>query len=311
MYVFCFFRDFAPAVHLAISTDLLQWHELNGQEPILEPEVGGKYWRDPFTIQAQDGIFHLLCTDGWTSPYIAHASSSNLIDWSPQDLLHVMKSFPSAQNAWAPEACYDREGNDYLVFWSSTVLDAFPMHENKTQKYQNHRIYACRTPDFKQFSEAFLYFDPGFNCIDASISHANGQYLMAFKDERGNSEYFTDEIARKHLLIARTSCLNDHWEISTTPISKSNYATSTPNNFENWTEGPSVFWNGAQAEWWVFYEYFRSHKYGAVKSNNGVDWVNMDSALQMPPGVKHGTIFEVNDPQIIKGLERLNIAIDD
>jgi hypothetical protein len=30
----------------------------------------------------------------------------------------------------------------------------------------------------------------------------------------------------------------------------------------------------------------------------------------MPPVVKHGTIFEVNDPQRIKGLERLNIAID-
>ena len=134
MYVFCFFREFAPALHLAISNDLLHWNELNGQEPILEPEVGGKYWRDPFIIQAHDGLFHLLCTDGWASPYIAHASSSNLIDWSPQELLHVMKSFPSAQNAWAPEACYDRERKDFLVFWSSTVSDAFPMHENKTPK---------------------------------------------------------------------------------------------------------------------------------------------------------------------------------
>ncbi len=54
----------APALHLAISDDLLTWKEITDEEPVLESKVGTKYWRDPFVIQAEDGTFHLLCTDG-------------------------------------------------------------------------------------------------------------------------------------------------------------------------------------------------------------------------------------------------------
>jgi beta-xylosidase len=302
MYVFSFFREFAPALHLAISEDLRNWTEVTDEEPILEPMVGGKYWRDPFILRAEDGIFHLLCTDGWESPDIAHATSTNLVDWSPQEILPVMRSIPGAKNAWAPEACYDHQQGVYWLFWSSTVPSAFPDHPNKPKDYRNHRIYGCSTKDFKTYSPTQLFFDPGFNCIDASIGYANGMYLMAFKDERGDNPYFPDEAARKHILITTAPSLTGSWTPSTYREDLGLDLAGASNKKDWWTEGPSVFWDPKGHEWWIFYEYFRSHRYGAIKSADGRHWTNMDDALHFPEGVKHGTVFWVEDPAICEQL---------
>jgi beta-xylosidase len=303
MFVFSFFREMVPALHLAISDDLLVWKEITDEEPILESNVGNLYWRDPFIIQVEDGSFHLLCTDGWASANIVHASSKDLLAWSPQDVLPVMEDFPGAKNAWAPEACYDRQAKDYVIFWSSTVPDAFPDHANKPEDYQNHRIYACRTADFKTYSKTHIFFDPGFNCIDASINFNNGKYLMAFKDERGNNKYFPGELARKHVLVAWSGTLGGPWSIVEQPASRSSHDDDTPNDVKTWAEGPCVFWDTRGKEWWIFYEYFRSQRYGAVRSKDGVRWTNVDAKLSFPTCVKHGTVFEVMDADVIRKLK--------
>jgi len=302
MYCFCFFREMAPALHLAISDDLLTWTEITDEEPVLESKVGNKYWRDPFIIQAEDGTFHLLCTDGWASPDIVHASSRDLITWSPQGILPVMKDFPGTKNAWAPEACYDRQLKDYVIFWSSTVPSAFPDHLNKPDDYKNHRVYACRTKDFRVFSKTHLFFDPGFNCIDASINFHNGKYLMAFKDERGDDKYFPGEVARKHVLVAWSEALAGPWSVVPEPVSKSTGSDDVANDVKTWAEGPCVFFDARGKEWWIFYEYFRSRAYGAVRSKDGVHWTNVDNKLSFPPGVNHGTVFEVMDADVIRKL---------
>ena len=72
-----------------------------------------------------------------------------------------------------------------------------------------------------------------------------------------------------------------------------------------------MFWNKKNDEWWVFFEYFRSHKYGAVKSKNGIDWIDLDSELHFPEGAKHGTVFEATDPETIGKLKDLILPIDD
>ena len=104
-------------------------------------------------------------------------------------MLPVMDAFPSATNTWAPEVCFDRKPQEYRIFWSSTVADAFPQDLDKLKKYQNHRIYSCTTSDFNTYFPTELFFDPGFNRIDASIGYHDGQYLMVFKDERGNNPF--------------------------------------------------------------------------------------------------------------------------
>lgn len=310
MYVFSFFREMAPALHLAISDDLLHWRELNRQEPILESNVGVKYWRDPFIIQAEDGVFHLLCTDGWSSTNIVHASSKDLINWSSQELIPVMYDFPSAKNAWAPEAVYDRTKQEYLIFWSSNVPDAFPEHKDKPKTYENHRIYACTTKNFVTFSPTRIYFDPSFNCIDASINFRQGMYLMAFKDERGENPYFPTDLARKMVLTATAKSLDEKWQINYNPISKTTYSPITSNDKESWAEGPCVFWDNQTQKWWVFYEYFRKHQYGASFSVDGLNWTRIDEQLHFPEGAKHGTIFEVNNKIVIETLRKFDLPFD-
>jgi hypothetical protein len=303
MFVFSYFREFAAALHLAISEDLCNWTDISADGPILEPQLGDKYWRDPFIIRAQDGIFHLLCTNSWNSQSIDHASSQNLLEWSDQEILPLMEGYSSAKNTWAPEAVYDNENQQYRIFWSSTVEDAFPYDLDKTKAYRNHRIYSCTTPDFKIYSKSELFFDPGFNCIDASIGYHDGLYLMAFKDERGDNSYFPDELARKHILIATATSLNGPWDVQSTPITPSSYDINQENDKQTWTEAACVFWNDSAQEWWVFYEYFRSMRYGAVKSADGIHWQNMDVVLHFPEFVKHGTVFKVNDEEIIRSLK--------
>jgi hypothetical protein len=303
MYAFSFFREFAPAFHLAISDDLIMWRELNEQEPILESHVSAGYWRDPFVIRDNSGVFHLLCTDGWASTKIIHASSKNLLDWSEQHVISVMQEFPSVMNVWAPEACYDHENHQFRIFWSSTVPDAFPDHVKKPKDYRNHRIYSCTTKDFQSFSKSTIFFDPGYNVIDASIGFNNGQYLMAFKDERGDNSYFPNEKARKHIMIATTTNLKGSWEIQGKPVSKSSYTEKKDNDKKTWAEGPCVFWNSIAKEWWIFYEYFRNNQYGAIKSKDGIQWINVENEIKFPEGSKHGTVFEVEDESIILQLK--------
>ena len=311
MYCLSFFREFAPAFHLAISEDLFHWQELNAQEPILESKVSAQYFRDPFIIQDQSGTFHMLCTDGWESPKIIHTSSQDLVNWEDQQILNVMENFPSAKNAWAPEACYDAQRDEYLIFWSSTVPDAFPEHKNKPEKYLNHRIYACRTKDWLTFSETKLYFDPGFNCIDASINFNGDVYLMAFKDERGENTYFPDESAKKYILTAFTKDLDTEWKINFSPIS-SVIETEQGNSKASWAEGPCVFWDPDRQKWIITYEYFRNHTNGCAISHNGSSWDCFDKELHFPEGAKHATVFMVSNEKIENALkENYVLPIED
>jgi hypothetical protein len=302
MFVFSYFREFSPALHLAISEDLCNWEDLSAEGPVLEPQIGDKYWRDPFIIRDRNNAFHLLCTNSWHSQSIDHASSPNLLDWSVQETLPVMADYPNAKNTWAPEAIFDAEHQEYRIFWSSTVEDAFPEQSNKPKTYLNHRIYSCSTVDFQTYSDTELFFDPGFNCIDASIGYHNSVFLMAFKDERGENEAFPDEVARKHVLVATSTTLQGPWTLQPAPISPSSFRENHPNNKQLWAEAPSIFWHEAAQEWWVFYEYFRAMRYGAAKSADGESWQNMDDAVHFPELAKHGTVFEVHEEEIIQKL---------
>lgn len=316
MFVLAFFRELAPALHLAVSDDGFAWSELNGQEPVLESRVGAMYWRDPFIMQDLSGTFHLLCTDGWSSPDIIHATSKDLLAWSSQQVLHVMAAYPTARNAWAPEACLDPATGEIAVFWSSTVPAAFPEHAAivaaNPKEYRNHRIYGCKTRDFAAFTPTSVFFDPGYNCIDASIARGkDGTYLMAFKDERGNDPCFPGELARKHVLVATAGSLDGPWTVQPGPVSASTFNGHVQNDVRTWAEGPCVTWNRQREAWVVCYEYFRAGKYGAATSKDGTRWERIDERCSFPPGAKHGTVFEVQDPAIIEGLESIRAPIDD
>ncbi|HEX9933741.1 MAG TPA: GDSL-type esterase/lipase family protein, partial [bacterium] len=175
-YLFAYFkRNGQDGLHLAFSTNGLQWTALNHDSAFLKPTAGrDRLMRDPFVFQGPDGTFHLVWTISWKEKGIGYASSTDLINWSEQKVLPVMEHEPLAVNCWAPEMVYDDENGRYLVFWSTTIPGRFPETDNQSSKGPpepglNHRIYCTASTDMRTFDGTRLFFDPGFNVIDADI----------------------------------------------------------------------------------------------------------------------------------------------
>lgn len=272
MYLLSYFRTEAEALHLATSDDGLDWTAVNGNEPVLEGEVGGESLRDPFLIEDRDGTYHLLATDGWQSTDIVHATSTDLQSWSDQELLPVMRDVPGTKNAWAPECFYDREAGVYRLLWSSTVDP-----ETGPDEY-DHRIWSCSTPDFETFSASACVFDPGYNVIDATVAYDDGEYLMAFKDERGENSLDTDYKATR---LARAPSGGGPFRGVT------DFVTPGP------VEGPTLF--RADGEWRMLYDHFLEDRYGASRSPDGREWTVCTDELSTPDDVRHGSVIEIPD----------------
>ena len=72
-----------------------------------------------------------------------------------------MANEPAARNLWAPEAVWDPERKEWILFWATTIPGRFPDTEGTGDTGYNHRIYSTTTKDFQSFTPARLWFDPG------------------------------------------------------------------------------------------------------------------------------------------------------
>jgi len=284
VYLFSFFRSEKDGLRLAYSYDLYNWTEIPG--PHLVPKIGDKIMRDPFIARGTDGIFHMVWTTGWGRRDIGYASSPDLINWSRQKLIPVMAHKPKARNCWAPKLFYEERSRQWMIIWSTWLDDGtFPPPEKPDTTKQNRTFYIT-TKDFSNFSKARLLFDPGYNCIDAYLLKDRNRYLLFFKDERGNdAEVFNPEI--QNIRFARSkSPFGPFGSVSKTITGKG------PGKWQN--EGPSVIKVGS--EYYVFYDHYKgtaSPYYGAVKSTNLVDWVDVSDQMHFPGYCKHGSILQV------------------
>ena len=50
-------------LHLAVSSDGLNWTPLNQNNPVATPTLGSTGLRDPFILRKQDGTFVVMATD--------------------------------------------------------------------------------------------------------------------------------------------------------------------------------------------------------------------------------------------------------
>jgi hypothetical protein len=174
-------------IYFALSPDGRNWHALNGGEPVLVSRVGEKGVRDPYLLRAQDGkTFYLIATDlsinangNWGravragSQSIVIWESTNLVQWTEPRLVRVAPD--DAGCTWAPEAVYDEEAGNYLVFWASTT---------KRDAFEKHRIWAARTKDFRTFGEPFIYIEKPTTVIDTTIVRDGTNYFRFTKDEK-------------------------------------------------------------------------------------------------------------------------------
>lgn len=282
VWLLCYFKgNGEDGLHLAYSTDGLVWKPLKNDESFLLPQVGSKLMRDPSICRGGDGLFHMVWTTGWWDKGIGLARSSDLIQWSMQEFLGVMEHEPEAKNCWAPEIFFDESTQTYLIFWATTIPGRFPQTDNPKDD-NNHRIYYITTKDFKTFSDAALFYEPGFNVIDAFIAKAGQRYVMFLKNETKHPK------AEKNIRMAFADRAAGPYGAASEPITG-----------RYWAEGPAAVKIGSR--WIVYFDKYTQRRYGAIASADLIDWQDISDQLKLPRGAKHGTVFQT-DWDVVKKL---------
>lgn len=282
-YIFSYFKgNGEDGLHLAFSTDGFTWSALKGDASFLTPRVGqDRLMRDPCVIQGPDGSFHMVWTVSWNERGIGYAHSSDLIHWSSQQYIPVMEQEPNAQNCWAPELFYDAETGKYLIVWATTIPGRFPETDNQSNQGppapgRNHRIYYTTTKDFQQFEPTALFYNQGFNVIDATIQKAGDRYVMFLKDET-NKPF----VPQKNIRMA----FSEHAEGPYGP-------PSAPITGDYWAEGPTAI--RIDGVWRVYFDKYRQGTYGVVTSPDLEHWTDRSADLQVPEGMRHGTVLQIS-----------------
>ncbi|HPG07689.1 MAG: glycoside hydrolase family 43 protein [Saprospiraceae bacterium] len=281
-YFFAYFKgNGEDGLHLAYSPDGFQWKALHGDSSFLTPTAGtDKLMRDPCIILGGDGQYHMVWTVSWNERGIGYASSPDLIHWSPQRYLPVMEHETTARNCWAPELFYDAASDDYLIYWATTIPGRFPETDSLGDSGYNHRMYCTTTKDFVYLTPTRLFYDPGFNVIDATIQYQDNQYVLFFKNET------LLPVAEKNLRMATSNHLLGPYTKASAPISG------------NWVEGPTA--THSDSGWIVYFDRYREHQMGAIISSDLIQWTDVSDRLHFPKGARHGTVFPVPSKTILQ-----------
>jgi len=297
----------ADSLHLAYSTDGLQWTRLGSGAPAYQLNgIGSNHIRDPFILRRQDGSFTYLATD-WTlsnndEDYWNHPSSKILIADS-QDLiaftnprLLTLTSFEGARgkpmHAWAPEAYYDPVGEQYAIVWSG----------NDRTDY--NRIYVSYTKDFEGLlnPEPEVLFDPGYSVIDATITTWNGASYLFFKDETDRDGGETTG-SGKDIQAARAAseglAAGSFIRADPSYISRGKNQASRQN-----TEGPFIIKDPERELWYLYADFFtQGGKFGCWSTSRldatASDWKRLaEDEYRLPPGVRHANAVRVSQPEL-------------
>ncbi len=272
--IFSYFKGHGDGLHLAWSDDGLKWTPLNDDKILLKPETGiGKIMRDPCLAFGSDGLFHLVWTSGWHEKGIGYASSPDLFNWSPQQYLGVMMHEEHARNCWAPEIFYDETRQQFLIYWASSIPGRFPETDNTGDDGLNHRMYYVLTSDFKNFSDAKLFFDPGFNVIDATLVQEGSRYVMFMKNESLHP-------CEKNIRVSVSQNLFSGFNEISPPISG-----------PYWAEGPAAI--RFSDNWFVYFDKYKINEMGALRSADLKTWEDISQEVHFPKGAQHGSVCRI------------------
>ncbi len=288
MYLFTSFREPATdGLYFLASKDGKHWEDLGGS--FLKPEVGEKkLMRDPSMAQGPDGVYHLVWTCGWTGDKgFGYASSKDLVHWSEQQRIPIMEQEPDAVNVWAPEIFYEKDSAQFLIVWATTI--PFRFAKGMEDEKNNHRLYCTTTKDFKTFSSARLFYDPGYSVIDAMIvQRGEHDFVLVFKDNTR---------LQRNVKVAFGANASGPWHDDSKGFTK------------EYTEGPAVAIIGGKgeyhigAEYYIYFDSYRDKKYGAVKTSDFKTFNDVSDSVSVPSLHKHGTVL-MTDLRTVKRLKK-------
>ncbi len=275
-YLFSYFKNKdngAAGARLAISPDGLRFDAVRGGESVITPSDAGNLMRDPcIAYDPRHDRYHMVWTMAWDGMSIGYASSPDLIKWSAQQAIPVMKDFPTVRNSWAPEVHFDDASRTFIIFWSSSVNRVTPNTPPDGEGNYDHRIYYTTTDDFISFSKTRILFDPGFSVIDATFARRGGKLYLIVKDERIRPEH-------KYLVWAEA-------ETMTGP-----FGPVSPSFSPSWVEGPTATQIGRDTV--VFFDRYTHNRYGAVATRDFRHWRDISHKIKMPAEASHGTVIQI------------------
>lgn len=308
-YVFIYFTGDEAGkenIFLAASNgnDALSWTELNGGQPILTSSHGTRGLRDPFMMRSQEGDkFFLLATDlkisdiGWPdslrfgSLYLEIWESTDLITWSEQR--HTLVSLPTAGMTWAPEAYYDEDLGQYVVYWASRVYsEDDPDHEVETYA----KILYATTNDFVTFSEPVIWQDSN-DRIDSTVIKDGDLYHRFTKDFGLTPEDCVDIIQESSPKLRDTQ---EGWSHVTSCIGgKAGLGL---------VEGPTIFKSNVGdvhgEKFYLFVDEFTGRGYVPLETTDllNPDWV-VSQKYNLPTSPRHGSVVPVTEEELKAILE--------
>ena len=166
--------------------------------------------------------------------------------------------------------------------WASTVKGRFPATAGQGNRDYNHRLYSFRSRDFVTLSKPELFYDPGFQVIDGAVFKFGRRYALVAKNETLKPE-------AKYLFMSFADSPRGPWTPAGVSISG-----------KEWAEGPAPVRIGAY--WYIYFDKYRDHRYGVIRSKDLVEWEDLSSQLSFPPGARHGTAFRA-PRAVLRGLE--------
>jgi hypothetical protein len=281
-FLFTYFtRNGQDGLHLAWSRDGYTWEALNDAASYLTPKVGKeKLVRDPCIARGPDGTWHMVWTCGWWEKGFGYASTKDFITWSEQREIPVMEHEPTARNTWAPEIWWDETAGEFVIIWATTIPGRFPETLGSSEDQLNHRMYCTTTKDFVTFTPTQLFYDPGFNCIDATFLRDGARLWIVIKDETKFPE------PKKHLRIAEAKSLRGPFGELSAPF--------TPPGV--WVEGPTAIKIGDDTL--VYFDAYQTKHYGVFRSRDLKTWEDVTAKTKFPNEgtpvrMRHGTVVEV------------------
>ncbi|GAA4949273.1 glycoside hydrolase family 43 protein [Actinoplanes utahensis] len=255
-------------LHLAVSSNGLDWTPLNQNNPVVTPTAGTRGLRDPFIMRKQDGAFVVLATDltgtDFTQPnqYIHCWDSADLRSFTGYRRLrmHTMNT-----HTWAPEAFWDAARGQYGIIYSANSGGRDAFHVNYTG-------------DFRTVGSAQLFFDPGFDVLDATMHIHDGVNYLYYKS-----------FADGRLYGARSSTLNPRG------FDRGTYTSGVVNGG---IEAPIVVKANDRNEWYLYGDSFSPNngelyvwRSGDIGANS---WSPLTKAqYHQPLNAKHPTICPI------------------
>ena len=283
-------------IYLTASKDGLRFDWLNDGKPILAaPDWPNEsLTRDP-SILFHDGVFHMVWTTSWWSRSIGYANSKDLVTWSEPQKIDIWRNRTDVRNTWAPELHWDPEQTVFLILWSTTTEAELLDNDGTGNPHDlDHRSYASRTADFKNFSEPKLFYsptEPELSVIDPYITHddrgtstkGDDRWVMVIKNEMYEKD------GGKNLRLVFSQKMQGPYDSKLGPPI---VGAGTP-IVNHMGEGPSLLRHDGL--WRLYWDAPGSKfSYCMATSSDLKTWTNQSHKMKLPVAhMRHGTVLKV------------------